>query len=746
MNIQTPQGLALDNTLPQEPDAHVKVDELLNRISRRILRSLDLENTLTVTAAEVRDFLGVDRIKIYKFAPNGDGQVVAEALDGDRLPPLLGLNFPADDIPAHARELFMSAKMRSIVNVDTGKIGQGCVYNPGTSIEIPEDIRFRPLDPCHQEYLTAMGVKASLVVPIPDGNRAWGLLVGHHSETWTVSEIRLRGVQMVVDQLAVAIAQANLWQAAQEKAQREAIVHQISQQLHSITAMDLQAALTTTVEKLNACGGRLFLNRTSLETYLDNPTTAVNAPSPLDALEVITVGTQPATPTGQRFTEMEQSNAWQNFFQQQPKPSWATINLYTMPQLRNIQATFRGTAIRGLLVVPLQLEQQRFGYLTLFRDEIPTETLWAGEFNPDERQVQPRLSFEVWKESIHGQCHPWTASDHQLIEALAEEFASGIQQHHLYHLSQRVNASLEEQIQDRTAKLQAALTKLSQTHLQLTQSEKMSSLGQLITGVCHEIHNPINFIAGNLSHAQHYFDDVFNLLSFYQRMAPAEMAAALQSEQEAVDLEFIAEDFPSLIASMQTGIDRIQTVVRSLLQFSHHEQSELKAMDLHSSLDSILLILHYRTKPKSDTPGITIEKFYGDLPLVDCYGGQFNQVLINLLNNAIQAIESRWQGSTDPQPGRIEITTTVIELENQPPQVAIKIEDNGCGMPEKVRSHIFEPFFTTKTRGQGTGLGLSISHQIITEQHHGSLTCRSILGQGTAVTIQIPIRQQPTMV
>ncbi|MEA5419776.1 ATP-binding protein [Spirulina sp. CCNP1310] len=745
MNIQTPQGLALD-TLPQEPDAHVKVDELLNRISRRILQSLSLENTLTVTAAEVRDFLGVDRIKIYKFAANGDGQVVAEALDGDRLPSLLGLNFPADDIPAHARELFMKARMRSIVNVDTGKIGQGCVHNPGTSIEIPEDIRFRPLDPCHQEYLTAMGVKASLVVPIPDGNRAWGLLVGHHSESWTVSETRLRGVQMVVDQLAVAIAQANLWQATQEKAQREAIIHHISQQLHSITAMDLEAALATTVEKLSACGGRLFLNRTILESYLDNPAAAIKAPSPLDTLAVITVGLQPVIPPGQRFTAIEQSHAWQNFFPQQSQPSWSTINVYLVPQLRNIQPAFRSTAIRGLLIAPLYLEQQPFGYLTLFRDEIATETLWAGEFNPDERQVQPRLSFEVWKESIHGQCHPWTTSDHQLIEALSEEFASGIQQHHLYHLSQRVNASLEEQIQDRTAKLQTALTKLSQTHLQLTQAEKMSSLGQLITGVCHEIHNPINFIAGNLSHAQHYFDDVFNLVSFYQQMAPSEIATALQSEQESIDLDFIAEDFPNLIASMQTGIDRIQTVVRSLLHFSHHEQSELKAMDLHNSLNSILLILHYRTKPKSDTPGITIEKFYGDLPLVDCYGGQFNQVLINLLNNAIQAIEARWQGSTDPQPGRIEITTTVIELEDQRPQVVVKIEDNGCGMPDRVRAHIFEPFFTTKTQGQGTGLGLSISNQIITEQHHGSLTCRSILGQGTAMTIQIPIHQPAKMI
>jgi len=591
-----------------------------------------------------------------------------------------------------------------------------------------------------------MGVKASLVVPIPDGDRAWGLLVGHHSESWTVSETRLRGVQMVVDQLAVAIAQANLCQAAQGKAQREAIVHQISQQIHSITAMDLPAALTTTVEKLNACSGRLFLNRTALESYLDNPTAAVKAPSPLDTLEVITVGPQPVIPPGQRFTAIEQSNAWQTFFQQQSQPSWSTINLYLVPQLRNIQPAFRSTAIRGLLVAPLYLEQQHFGYLTLFREEIATETLWAGEFNPDERQVQPRLSFEVWKESIHGQCHPWTASDHQLIQTLGEEFASGIQQHHLYHLSQLVNASLEEQIQDRTAKLQAALTKLSQTHLQLTQAEKMSSLGQLITGVCHEIHNPINFIAGNLSHAQQYFDDVFNLLSFYQQVAPAEMAVGSASEQEGVDLDFIAEDFPSLIASMQTGIDRIQTVVRSLLHFSHHEQSELKAMDLHNSLNSILLILHYRTKPKSDTPGITIEKFYGDLPLVDCYGGQFNQVLINLLNNAIQAIETRWQSATDPQPGRIEITTTVIELEDQPPQVAIKIKDNGCGMPDKVRAHIFEPFFTTKTLGQGTGLGLSISHQIITEQHHGSLTCRSILGQGTAMTIQIPIHQPAKMI
>lgn len=720
---------------PQSPGA-TGVAQLLNRITRRILKSPNLDHILAVTAVEVRTFLQVDRVKIYQFHSNGDGQVIAESIDQNRLPSLLGLNFPADDIPPEARELFMRARMRSIVNVEDSQIGQGFLVDPDTGEPLPENLQFRPVDPCHQEYLTAMGVQSSLVVPICHGGDLWGLLVAHHAQAWSAAAGVVEGIQMVVDQLSVAIAQAELWQQAAIKAQREAQINHIAQRLYPTDEMELPTALTETVAALQGCGGRLYIDEAALVEKLYPGIDSPKAEDAPDSQALLTHGTQPLPLAA--ATVLERSQTWRRYFQLSAQSGeavtpWAITDLHRVAALRNIQPAFRGTAVRGLLVVPLSLGKTVFGYLSVFRNEIDTEILWAGQIDGDRRQDQPRLSFDVWCESKQGQADPWTENDQLLATALGQQFATAIQQQVLQAQLQRLNTQLEQQVCDRTAKLQNALKSLQSTQSQLVQAEKMSSLGQLVASVAHEVNNPINFIGGNLNHARDYLEDVLSLIK------PEGSAAA--DDDDDIDLEFIREDFPQLFASMHTGVERIQQVVQSLLNFSRHGQAELKVVNLHEGLDSTLLILHYRMKSRADAPGITVEKQYGDLPLVSCYASHLNQVFMNILGNAVQAIEQRWLA--EPQamtPGKIAIETIAVPEAEAGPGVKIRISDNGCGISPDVKAHVFEPFFTTKTMGQGTGLGLSISRQIVVDQHGGQITCESTPGAGTTFWIHLPVQ------
>lgn len=298
----------------------------------------------------------------------------------------------------------------------------------------------------------------------------------------------------------------------------------------------------------------------------------------------------------------------------------------------------------------------------------------------------------------------------------------------------------EAQLREKTQQLEATLAELKRTQMQIVQSEKMSSLGQLVAGVAHEINNPVNFIYGNLSHANEYTQDLIGLVQLYQQAYPSP-APQVQAEAEAIDLDFLVEDLPKLLSSMKVGTDRIRQIVISLRNFSRTDEAEMKAVDLHEGIDSTLMILQHRLKPRHDHPAIAVVKDYADLPLVECYTGQLNQVFMNILSNAIDAIEERDHGRTaeeiEQHPGEIKISTHPINFE----RVQICISDNGIGMSTAVQQHLFDPFFTTKPVGSGTGLGMSISYQIITEKHRGRLTCRSELGQGTTFAIEIPIHQ-----
>ena len=299
------------------------------------------------------------------------------------------------------------------------------------------------------------------------------------------------------------------------------------------------------------------------------------------------------------------------------------------------------------------------------------------------------------------------------------------------------NAQLYGKEQLARNELQQALTDLQQAQLQLVQSEKMATLGNLVAGVAHEINNPVGFIGGNIDPAQGYLQDLLSILSLYEENASLPESIAEQIED--LDSDFIREDFPKLIASMKEGCDVIRNISRSLRTFSRTDTVSKTEFNLHEGIDSTLLILKYRLKANDKRPAIEIVKKYGDIPEVKCYPGQLNQVFMNLLANAIDALDESNEGKTfveiEKQPNQITIAT---ELNEDNKSVIVEIVDNGMGMPEEVKTRLFEQGFTTKGVGKGTGLGMAIAHQIVTEKHGGKITCNSIVGQGTIFTIMIP--------
>ncbi|HEY9615627.1 MAG TPA: ATP-binding protein [Microcoleaceae cyanobacterium] len=369
--------------------------------------------------------------------------------------------------------------------------------------------------------------------------------------------------------------------------------------------------------------------------------------------------------------------------------------------------------VSALIAVPMQVKEQVIGAIVLSHD--------------------PAITY--------------TTHDLKLLTIFASQAAIAIEKALLYE--QSCMAALSAQIQ--AQQLQQALQELKHTQTQLIQTEKMSSLGQLVAGVAHEINNPINFIGGNLAPASEYAQDLLSLLLLYQQCYPQPLAI-IQEHIAAIDLDFLATDLPKLLSSMRLGVDRIQKIVSSLKNFSRLDQAELSQVNLHEGLDSTLLILQHRLKANGRQIGIQIVKEYSDLPLVECYAGQLNQVFMNLISNAIDALEesidhcavvklSPEAAGSCPLP-----TIWICTEQSAPDQVVIRIRDNGTGIPVDVQEKLFDAFFTTKPIGKGTGLGLSISHQIVVEKHGGSLQCSSRSGEGTEFVIALPVcaRSQST--
>lgn len=304
---------------------------------------------------------------------------------------------------------------------------------------------------------------------------------------------------------------------------------------------------------------------------------------------------------------------------------------------------------------------------------------------------------------------------------------------------EQINRNLEVSevtLRQKAQALEQALQTLQKTQLQMIQSEKMSSLGQLVAGVAHEINNPVNFIYGNLVYVQNYAQDLQDFVQLYQKHYP-HPAPEIQAKATEIDLEFLQHDLTKILDSMSVGTERIRQIVLTLRNFSRMDEAEFKRVDIHNGIDSTLMILQHRLKAQPGCPAIQVIKEYADLPLVKCYPGQLNQVFMNILANAIDALEevSPKQISLRENLSQIVIRTSTIDTE----WVQITIADSGTGMPESVKQRIFDPFFSTKPVGKGTGLGMSISYQIVKEKHGGKLDCFSSLGEGTQFVIQIPI-------
>ena len=331
------------------------------------------------------------------------------------------------------------------------------------------------------------------------------------------------------------------------------------------------------------------------------------------------------------------------------------------------------------------------------------------------------------------------ASEQDLLQALealvsqyqkesdAAQIEIEFQKAQLYQQSCAATATAQAHAQQ----LEKTLQELQRTQAQLIQTEKLSSIGQMVAGVAHEINNPVSFIYGNLRYASDYVQDLLDLINLYQEYY-GNHHPPVQAKIKAIDLNFLLKDLPKVLESMQVGAERVREIVVSLRNFSRSDQILTESMDLHEGIDSTLLILQNRLKAHCHRPAIEVIREYDELPGIECYAGQLNQVFMNLLSNAIDALDE-----VPHQSGRITIRT---RLNADHSSVTIQIADNGPGMSSEVKAKLFDPFFTTKPLGKGTGLGLFISHQIIVEKHRGSFQCESIPGKGTEFRIEIPLR------
>lgn len=553
-------------------------------------------------------------------------------------------------------------------------------YRQG-QVRIVDDIYETEMTVCHQEMLSGFDIRSKMMVPIIVEGEIWGLILTSEQDAprqWQPEEIEL--VRQLGVQVAIAVQQAQAHERAQSELHERRKAEQQLQKLLDVTATKTGAdffpiSIVQLTESLGVAHAILT------ERHGDTLHTLAF---------VIDQVLQPTYEYPIAGTPCEQVLQTGAFHCQQSAQELFPRDL----DLVNL-------GVKSYLGFAMQDSQgEVVGHLCVL-DRKPLDHSERAE---------------------------------KLIRSFAARATAELERQKAIDALEVLNQELEAKVAARTADLQASYQQLKDTQLQLIQSEKMSSLGQLVAGIAHEINNPVNFIYGNLKPCLEYFDDLSTLILLYQKHYPTPHAE-ISDFIAAADIQYTLADFPKLINSMQTGATRIQSIVQSLRTFSYAQQEGHKASNIHDSIDNTLVILQNRLNGRAGTPAIEVIKNYGDLPLIECYGGLLNQVFMNLLVNGIDAIEQQQTTSPDHQ-GCLTITTTVVSSK----KIAIAIQDNGIGMSPEIQDKIFNPFFTTKPVGIGTGMGLSISYKIVTGDHQGQFYCSSVVGAGTEFIVQLPIK------
>ncbi len=647
---------------------------LLNRITSHIRQSLDLQTILDTTVAEVRSFLETDRVKIYKFDRQGNGQVIAESIYCDRLPSLKGLHFPAGDIPPQARELFCKARVRSIVDLQQQQIRLSQPHRPlstATGELTVEEVQQqslknllqRAVDPCHVEYLSLMGVKSSLVIPIVSGKELWGLLISHHAQPRSFSELNLQIMQMIAEQVELAIAQADLLHTTQEIARREATVNRISTQVISSleTESVLQRVLPEIVTEASASGGILILTDAQGEDSFFG------------------CGSQPQLSSTQWLQLLQIAGV-------NGEPKIVDIPCDRHNKLELFLSAFANTKIRSMLLVSLKYGQNVLGYLSVFRDEIDTEKLWAGYPDTDERQQRPRQSFEEWQEIKQGEVLEWSAGDIELLKSLGQHLAMAVLQHRLYKQEREQRMLVEIRNQE--------------LEIARTSAEEASRLkSDFLSSTSHELRTPLASTLNYLKLLKEGFYDNEEELQEYIQAAHISAEGLVNIINDILD-----------IAKIEAG--RVQL--------------DLKAVELKP----LLARNQHLFKPDSIHRGINF--------IIECEAEQvwadedkLKQVLINLLSNAFKFTSEG------------EVRLRAVRQNNSPrPMIKFSVADTGIGIDPSKQKLLFEAFVqedgSIRRRYGGTGLGLTICKRLV-ELMGGEIWLGSQgRNQGTTVTFTLP--------
>ena len=648
----------------------VQLSNFLNQINNEIRSTLDIEEILTSACRLLGQALQSSRVSILVKESNTDKTLVTrgEYNAGD-YPIQLGMKVPMTDNP------HLTA-----------------VVSQQESLAVTKFLDFPGLNAQTRNIAEALEIKSMLAVATRYQGEMNGIIGLHQCDRereWTDGEQQL--LEGVASQLAIAINQAKLYSKTRRQAERESLLRLIGNQIRS--TLDLGTILETAVREVRQL---LQCDRVIIYQFQDNWQGKV-------VVENMTV------PWPSILGDMGADKCFRGDY----------AELYQQGRVKAINDIFNAgleachvdfldrLQVKANLIVPIVTSRSE-------EDSIPTA-------------ASSNLKFpgKLWGLLIAHECgdtRNWQRQEMELLSQLADQMAIAIQQAELY--SKVREAAVKSQAQ--TQQLQAAFQELRSTQQQLIQSEKMSGLGQMVAGIAHEINNANNFIHANLFHAQEYFQLLNEALELAGNACP-EAAEAIVRINEELELDYIRVDFGKLLNSLREGSGRIRSIVMTLRSFSRLDHAELKAVDLNEGLESSFMMLQNKLKTN-----IKIDKQYGSLPPVKCHASQINQVFYNLIDNALDALQSALK------PGEL----TIRSWQSEPDWVTISVRDTGPGIPAEIQDKIFDPFFTTKPVGKGTGLGLSVCYQVVVQAHGGKLSCVSQVGEGTEFIVELPLTNQ----